>query len=487
MAYAHKVRANAKRVLEELHHLRSFGAAKPPHSVTSARGGDGQLKGVVRPALSAEDVVAREWFSDRMEEAGLISTGLDKIGTVLGRGTVETGAPRLLVGSHSDTQPEGGWLDGALGVIYGLEAARAIQEAGGPNAIDVINFQDEEGRFGTLTGSTAWATGSLDLHAVSKIPLVAGPAITLEQAIRNNHLEDRPLMQLEEDHPYIGFFEAHIEQGRRLELAKQSVAVVNTIVGCRQFRVEFNGETNHAGTTQMADRCDAASAAFDFVHEVRTAFTDLRSETSVWTVGKFEISPGAASIVPGQASLVLQFRDPSEERLDDMEAIVRQCHAKVSASSPVQVEMMFDRKNILGQAMDPLLQVTTKQARPPIPSTKLILKISMEKDFTIGYLHNMHATRPEKLTSFYTFAQGHIAAAAEDCLGAEGWQTMHSGAVHDAGMVGKRMPSSMMFVPSINGISHNFAEDTDEEDIVNGAHVFAQAAARMVQHAHGIA
>mmetsp|Transcript_7832 Transcript_7832/g.16484 ORF Transcript_7832/g.16484 Transcript_7832/m.16484 type:complete len:89 (+) Transcript_7832:2-268(+) len=83
--------------------------------------------------------------------------------------------------------------------------------------------------------------------------------------------------------------------------------------------------------------------------------------------------------------------------------------------------------------------------------------------------------------------QGHIAAAAEDCLGAEGWQTMHSGAVHDAGMVGKRMPSSMMFVPSINGISHNFAEDTDEEDIVNGAHVFAQAAARMVQHAHGIA
>ena len=106
--------------------------------------------------------------------------------------------------------------------------------------------------------------------------------------------------------------------------------MVNTIVGCRQFRVEFNGETNHAGTTQMADRCDAASAAFDFVHEVRTAFTDLRSETSVWTVGKFEISPGAASIVPGQASLVLQFRDPSEERLDDMEAIVRQVPTLVS-------------------------------------------------------------------------------------------------------------------------------------------------------------
>jgi acetylornithine deacetylase/succinyl-diaminopimelate desuccinylase-like protein len=65
---------------------------------------------------------------------------------------------------------------------------------------------------------------------------------------------------------------------------------------------------------------------------------------------------------------------------------------------------------------------------------------------------------PKNLTSFYTFAQGHIAAAAENCLGAEGWQTMHSGAVHDAGMVGKRMPSSMMFVPSINGISHNFGK-----------------------------
>lgn len=76
-----------------------------------------------------------------MEDAGLVSTGLDKIGTVMGRGTVDAEVPRLLVGSHSDTQPEGGWLDGALGVIYGLEAARAIQEAGGPNAIDVINFQ----------------------------------------------------------------------------------------------------------------------------------------------------------------------------------------------------------------------------------------------------------------------------------------------------------------------------------------------------------
>ena len=105
------------------------------------------------------------------------------------------------------------------------------------------------------------------------------------------------MMQLEANHPYLGFFEAHIEQGRRLELAGMSVGVVNTIVGCRQFRVSFEGETNHAGTTQMSDRRDAASAAFDFVNDVRTRFGNLKSGTSVWTVGKFEISPGAASIV----------------------------------------------------------------------------------------------------------------------------------------------------------------------------------------------
>lgn len=123
--------------------------------------------------------------------------------------------------------------------------------------------------------------------------------------------------------------------------------------------------------------------------------------------------------------------------------------------------MSFDRTNILGQAMDPLLQVTNT---PTTTFTRLVVQRAPKRlaNFTTFACHIVSISRLYRrrenshFLRFPDFVQGHIAAAAEDCLGAKGWQTMHSGAVHDAGMVGKRMPSSMMFVPSINGISHNF-------------------------------
>jgi N-carbamoyl-L-amino-acid hydrolase len=129
-------------------------------------GGDGNPKGVVRPALTDVDIEARFWLMDRAAEAGLAPT-IDAIGTTIARGnggsSKQQHRQRLLLGSHSDTQATGGWLDGALGVVYALEAARAIQEAGGPAVVDVVNFQDEEGRFGSLVGSTAYVILSVIL------------------------------------------------------------------------------------------------------------------------------------------------------------------------------------------------------------------------------------------------------------------------------------------------------------------------------------
>ena len=120
------------RFLSDLHHLRSFGATGP---------------GVVRRAFSPPDIAAREWLVDQINAAGL-APHVDPAGNVFGLAEGRS----LLIGSHSDTQPEGGWLDGALGVIAGLEIARAAAEAGGP-PISFVSFQDEEGRFGALTGS----------------------------------------------------------------------------------------------------------------------------------------------------------------------------------------------------------------------------------------------------------------------------------------------------------------------------------------------
>ena len=124
---------DASRFLADLHQLRSFGATGT---------------GVVRPAFSPPDILARDWLAARMEDAGL-RVQFDAMGNLFGLAE----GPSLLLGSHSDTQPTGGWLDGALGVIAALEVARAARAAGGP-AISVVSFQDEEGRFGGTTGST---------------------------------------------------------------------------------------------------------------------------------------------------------------------------------------------------------------------------------------------------------------------------------------------------------------------------------------------
>lgn len=129
---------NSKRFLSDLHELRTIGAA-------------GVGKGVIRPAYSKADITARNWLADKFAQAGL-TPHYDPVGNLFGLAQESS----ILIGSHSDTQPQGGWLDGALGVICGLELARLSRENSGP-AISVVSFQDEEGRFGVTTGSAIWA------------------------------------------------------------------------------------------------------------------------------------------------------------------------------------------------------------------------------------------------------------------------------------------------------------------------------------------
>lgn len=148
---------NSTRLLENLSTLRSFGACG---------------NGVVRPAFSDSDIAARRWLSLRMAEAGLTPV-IDPLGNVFGLPPGDGKA--ILLGSHSDTQPEGGWLDGAYGVIAALEVARASIEAAGP-AIAVVSFQDEEGRFGPLVGSSADFSAA-SLSAMRKLRAASGDGV----------------------------------------------------------------------------------------------------------------------------------------------------------------------------------------------------------------------------------------------------------------------------------------------------------------------
>jgi len=405
---------NPDRLLADLRHLRSIGA---------------QGIGVVRPAFSAKDMEARRWLKARYEQAGLEAT-IDGVGNVFGRSRQPGKA--LLVGSHSDTQPTGGWLDGALGVIYALEVVHALaaDEATGNLPVDAVSFQDEESRFVGCLGSRSMIG---DLAPEAEQGAVDRDGLTLAEALRVAGLADVPRLRLARDR-YAGFVEAHIEQGPHLEDDGRRIGVVTGIVGVRSIRLVFRGQQNHAGTTMMARRRDAATALYEFAHRINQEFPKAAAERSVWTMGRLRVEPNATSIVPGYADLDLQFRDASEAPLDAFEIIVARLVAEINARGGVRVE--------------------ASPSRTPIPPTRMDPGL-----------------------------QQHIETAAQRHAPGK-WQRMPSGAFHDAGIISASIPSAMLFIPSIGGISHDFAEDSRDEDIVLGCQVLADAAASILAAAN---
>ena len=395
------------RLLSDLRHLRSIGA---------------QGKGVVRPAFSAKDMEARRWLKARYEEAGLEST-IDGVGNVLGRS--RNPGKALLVGSHSDTQPTGGWLDGALGVIYGLEVVRALaaDSATKALAVDAVSFQDEESRFVGCLGSRS-LIGELD--ADIEQAAVDKDGMALADALKEAGLAGVPRLQLSRER-YAGFIEAHIEQGPTLEETSKRIGVVTGIVGLRSIRFTFRGQQNHAGTTMMKTRRDSATALYELAHRINQEFPKAAAERTVWTMGRLKVEPNATSIVPGYADLDLQFRDASDAPLDAFEKIVAKLVAEMNARGGVKIE--------------------ATPTRTPIPPTKM--NDGLRK---------------------------HLELSAEKHVPGE-WMQLPSGAFHDAGFISARLPSAMLFIPSIGGISHDFAEDSRDDDIVLGCQVLADAVA----------
>lgn len=407
-------RIDPDRLLSDLRALRAIGAQGP---------------GVVRPAFSAADMEARRWLRGRYEDAGLDAT-IDGVGNVVGRSRRPGRA--LLIGSHSDTQPTGGWLDGALGVIYGLEVVRALAADAATQAlpVDAVSFQDEEARFVGCLGSRS-LTGALTPAMEGGATDAHGTA--LAEALRDAWLAGVPRLRLEPDR-YAGFLEPHIEQGPHLDDAGLRVGVVTGIVGLRGIRFVFRGQQNHAGTTMMSRRRDAATALYDLAHRINREFPAVAGERSVWTMGRVRIEPNATSIVPGYAELDLQFRDPEDGPLDAFERVVARLVEEFNARGSVTVEAI--------------------RARAPIRPSRM----------------------DERL-------RAHLEAAAERHAPGR-WQRMPSGAFHDAGIVSECVPAAMLFIPSLGGISHDFAEDSREEDIVLGCQVAADAAAAIVAAAN---
>jgi N-carbamoyl-L-amino-acid hydrolase len=392
---------NADAVIADLHSLRQIGRDRT---------------GVSRPAYSSADMEARRWLASRMREIGLL-VSVDGVGNVSGR---DPRARRtILLGSHSDSVPSGGWLDGALGVAYALETARAWKAASYDVGIDVVSFADEEGRFLGCLGSRAFC-GDLTAQAIDGASSHGTP---LRRALSDVGLSGAVEKQIDPAR-HIAYLEAHIEQGPVLEQTHHDIGVVEGIVGMRRMRVSFHGRADHAGTTPMGMRADAAAALFDFAQRVREAFAREATPNTVWNIGVVQLAPGAANVVPATAELVLEYRDPSDISLERLTAAIR---ALVASA---------DGKNGVAARAQPM-----EGMRPTTMAPKLVAR----------------------------FEQAALACGARA-------RRMSSGAGHDGMILASHIPSGMMFVPSIAGRSHDVAEDTDEADIRRGAKVFAATA-----------
>jgi N-carbamoyl-L-amino-acid hydrolase len=400
----HRSQVDGARVLADLNALRGIGAYRT---------------GVHKPTFSEAHMRSLQWLAERLPEAEL-TAAIDGIGNVFGASTKS--GPKLLAGSHLESQNFAGWLDGPLGVVYALEAARVINPD--PNAngvVEVASWCDEEGHFGSFLGSRSYVGGVTEAEIDAARDRTSGR--TMREALREAGLADRARVRAEPGR-HIGYLEAHIEQGLTLQGGGLAVGVVTSIVGIWQYRIAFSGEQNHAGTTRMEVRKDAGLALARFCVDIDDRFPKFSGPRTVWTTGRITLDPGAPSIIPGRAEMLFQVRDDDPGVIERLENLLRSMAAEVSA-----------------------------QGRCGVAVERL----------RIGVPAMMDATFQQAIeTASAIFAGGRSVR-------------MPSGAGHDAQILATIMPAGMLFVPSIGGISHHWSENTDDADIVTGAEVFVEA------------
>jgi beta-ureidopropionase / N-carbamoyl-L-amino-acid hydrolase len=405
----HPVQADGARVLADLNALRAIGAYKT---------------GVHKPTFSEAHMQSLKWLVQRLPEAGL-DGAIDGIGNVVGFS--KKAGPKLLAGSHLESQNFAGWLDGPLGVVYALEAARVINpDAKASGAVEVAVWSDEEGHFGSFLGSRSYVGGVSEADIDAARDRSSGR--TMREVLRDVGLAGRARTTAQPGR-HIGYLEAHIEQGQRLESGGLAIGIVTSIVGIWQYRISFEGEQNHAGTTRMEVRKDAGLALAKFCVDIDDRFPNLCGPRTVWTTGRITLDPGAPSIIPGHAEMLFQIRDEEPAVIERLEYMLRSMAAEVSAKGRCNVSV--------------------ERIRTGTPAM-------------------MDATFQHTIEAASTASAGGRAVR------------MPSGAGHDAQILATIMPAGMLFVPSIGGISHHWSENTDDADIVTGAKVFVETCRRLL-------
>ena len=376
--------------------------------------------GIDRPAYSQAFREAVDWLKGRMSEAGM-RVREDAAGNLIGR--IGPDGPALICGSHIDSVPQGGNYDGPLGVLAGLECARALKAEEGnlERAFEVVAFADEEGAYLSLLGSRAMTSRlSRDEIAAAR----GRDGVMLRDVLASYGLDAlRILDAARPSSDFAGYIELHIEQGPVLESEGIDIGIVEALFGIRSHLLTLTGAARHAGTTPIDRRHDALRAAAEAISSAFKSMPVEKQKDVRLTYGNIKVTPGASNVVPGIVHVVQEIRAADIATIDDLVAMAQMSFEECARTHSVSVQ-----------------SVVTGDDAP---------------------------------VAFHTTAVRNIENACR--TSGASFRRMISGAGHDAQAFADICETGMIFVPSRAGISHHPDEFTHPEHIGVGLQVLYQA------------
>jgi allantoate deiminase len=371
--------------------------------------------GVTRTLYSKPWKEAQHALRDWMEMLGL-ETKFDSFGNLFGRlSTVDSGVPTILVGSHVDTVVSGGKYDGAYGIVAAVLALSHLKkEFGQPKLnLEVVSLCEEEGsRFPIACSGSGMLTGVYSFDGIKGVTDSNGMSFETAMIEAGFGLEGKKYKVRHDIHAFI---ELHIEQGPSLERLGKSIGIVQTIVGQKRFRITVTGESNHAGTTLMKWRKDPLHGAVAMIDDLYLSMKDF-DENLVTTVGQLFVEPNVSNVIPSQIVFTIDARHPLESILSSF------------------CEQFAGR----------------------------FQEIAMRKGLGIK-IEKWHEVRPVHMDPSLNGRIQTICTKSD-----VSYHVMNSGAGHDAQLFAQVCPTTIMFVPSQDGISHSPLEYTSPADLETG-------------------
>ena len=377
--------------------------------------GINEMNGNDRVAYSDYDIQAREFLKSYLKNLGL-TVEVDYAANIIARkeGTNKKLKP-IAFGSHIDAVPNGGHYDGPLGVIGGIEVLETIIEDKIINShpLELIIFTNEEGG---VFGSRALA-GKLNNDAL-EVKTASG--FTNGEGVDRLGGDQRKIFDvIKSSDDYHAFVELHIEQGNILNKSNIDIGVVTGIVGLKWWDVTIEGVANHAGTTPMSERKDPMITAADFILLVKNIINEVPGD-QVGTVGKIEAFPGAPNVIPGKVKLSLEIRDLNENKIDFLFNEIEKRARIIALENETIISFSSIEINASPALMDDKIQA-------------LIIDAANELNYS--------------------------------------FKKMPSGAGHDAQDMAIIVPSGMIFIPSVDGISHSPKEFSSDESVYKGTNI----------------